>query len=73
MSLLDYFKRKEPLPDPRGSLARVISSSAIAAANSEVERNPCIIPSGTFQLFVHLVNPIIATTALNYGLTSQTA
>ena len=41
MSLLDYFKRKGPLPDPRGSLARVIPSSAIAAANSEVEKSIC--------------------------------
>ena len=41
MSLLDYFKRKEPLPNPRGSLAKVIPSSAIAAANSEVEKIFC--------------------------------
>ena len=41
MSLLDYFKRKGPLPDPRGSLARVIPSSAIAAPNSEVEKSIC--------------------------------
>ena len=40
MSLLDYFKLKEgSLPDPRGSLARVIPSSAIAVANSEVENS----------------------------------
>ena len=30
MSLWDYFKQKGPLPDPKGSLARIISSSAIA-------------------------------------------
>ena len=41
MSLWDYFKWKGPLPDPRESLARVIPSSAIAAANSEVEKSIC--------------------------------
>lgn len=42
MSLLDYFKRKEgSLPDPRGSLSKVIPSSAIAVANSEVEKSVC--------------------------------
>ena len=42
MSLLDYFKRKEgSLPNPRGSLSKVIPSSAIAAANSEVEKSVC--------------------------------
>ena len=41
MSLLDYFKRKGPLLDPGGSLTRVILSSAIAAANSEVEKSIC--------------------------------
>ena len=30
MSLWDYFKRKGPLSDPKGSLARIIPSSAIA-------------------------------------------
>ena len=30
MSLWDYFKRKGPLPDPQGSLAWIIPSSAIA-------------------------------------------
>ena len=38
MSLWDYFKREGPLPDPKGSLARVMPSSAIAAANVEVEK-----------------------------------
>ena len=37
MPLWDYFKRKGPLPDPKGYLATIIPSPAIAAANSEVE------------------------------------
>ena len=37
MALWDYFKRKGSLPDPKGYLATIIPSSAIAAANSEVE------------------------------------
>ena len=55
MSLLDYFKRKEPFPDPSGPLARVLPASAIVGANCEVERsvrscgnhehrNPCETP-----------------------------
>ena len=43
MPLWDYFKRKRPLPDPKGYLATIIPSSAIAAANSEVE-NQAINP-----------------------------
>ena len=39
MSLWDYFKREGPLPDPKGSLARVMPSSAIAVANVEVEKS----------------------------------
>ena len=39
MSLWDYFKG--PLPDPKGSLARIVPSSAILAANSEVEKSIC--------------------------------
>ena len=39
MSLLDYFKRKEPFPDPSGPLARVLPASAIVGANCEVERS----------------------------------
>ena len=41
MSLWDYFKQKGPLPEPKGTLARIIPSSAIAAANSEVEKSIC--------------------------------
>ena len=39
MSLLDYFKCKEPFPDPTGPLARVLLASAIVRANNEVERS----------------------------------
>ena len=42
MSFLDYFKQKGgSLLDPRGSLSKVIPSSAIVAANSEVEKSVC--------------------------------
>ena len=41
MSLLEYFKRKEPFPDPTGPLARVLPASAIMGANREVERSVC--------------------------------
>ena len=36
MSIQRYFKRKDGLPDPKGSLARAIPSHAIASANLEV-------------------------------------
>ena len=45
----DYFKQKGPLPDPMGSLARIIPSSAIAVQTT--------IP---FGISVHVTNPIIA-------------
>ena len=41
MSLLEYFKCKEPFPDPTGPLARVLPASAIMGANHEVERSVC--------------------------------
>ena len=37
MSLLKYFKHREGLPDPRGSISSEISMEAIAASNKEVE------------------------------------
>ena len=37
MALYKYFKRKEDLPNPRGSLSSSISPRAIASANREVE------------------------------------
>ena len=37
MSLLNYFKRKKDLPNPRGSLSSSISPRAIALANREVQ------------------------------------
>ena len=56
MSFLDYFKRKEgSLPDLRGSLARVIPSSAIAATNSEVEKSVC--PKVTKKLKKKVYSP----------------
>ena len=36
MSILNYFKPKESLPDPNGPVSQNLSSRAIAAANSEV-------------------------------------
>ena len=42
MSLLDYFKQTEgSLSNPRGSSSKVIPSSAIVAANSEIEKSVC--------------------------------
>ena len=38
MSILNYFKPKDGLPDPKGPLSRSVSSRAIATANSEVEK-----------------------------------
>ena len=37
MSLRQYFRPREGLPDPKGPLASSVSSRAIAAANREVE------------------------------------
>lgn len=37
MSLLRYLKRREGLPDPRGSLSNSLTSRAISRANAEVE------------------------------------
>ena len=37
MSILNYFKRKNELPNPTGSLSTAVTPSAIATANREVE------------------------------------
>ena len=37
MSILSFFKPKDGLPDPKGSLSRSLPSGAIALANKEVE------------------------------------
>jgi len=37
MSILNYFKKKTGLPDPKGSLSSSISPTAIATANKEVK------------------------------------
>ena len=37
MSLLEYFKRKEPFPDPTGPLARVLPASEIIVAHLDVQ------------------------------------
>ena len=38
MGLWKYLRRKEDLPDPKGSLSSSISSQAIASVNREVEK-----------------------------------
>ena len=38
MSILNYFKPKDGLPDPKGPLSQSLSSRAIAAANSEIAK-----------------------------------
>ena len=38
MSLRHYFKPRDGLPDPKGSLSRQLSSEAITQANREVEK-----------------------------------
>ena len=38
MSILNYFKPRDELPDPKGSLSTSMSSAAIASANREVEK-----------------------------------
>ena len=42
MSILNYFKPRDGLPDPKGSLSSCLSSQAIAAINKEVEK---VMPS----------------------------
>ena len=37
MSLLRYLKRKDGLPDPKGSLTSEVPTQAIVRANREVE------------------------------------
>lgn len=37
MSLLKYFKHKDGLPDPRGSLSATLPQRAISRANCEVQ------------------------------------
>ena len=37
MSLLNYFKRKDGLPNPRGTLSAVVPSKSIASASRAVE------------------------------------
>lgn len=39
MSILQYFKRKEGLPDPRGELSTMLPPRAIASANSEIKKS----------------------------------
>jgi len=38
MSIRSYFKPKDGLPDPKGSLSSCLPSQAIALANKEVEK-----------------------------------
>ena len=38
MSIRKYFKPKDGLPDPKGSLSCILPSQAIAVANKEVEK-----------------------------------
>ena len=38
MSILEYFERKDGLPDPNGALSRSIAPGAISAANKEIEK-----------------------------------
>ena len=38
MSIRSYFKPKDGLPDPKGSLSSILPSQAIALANKEVEK-----------------------------------
>ncbi len=38
MSIRSFFKPKDGLPDPKGSLSACLPSQAIALANKEVEK-----------------------------------
>ena len=38
MSIRQYFKPRDGLPDPRGPLCNSLASNAIAMANKEVEK-----------------------------------
>lgn len=38
MSILQYFERRNGLPDPRGTLSKSLPPRAIALANSEIEK-----------------------------------
>ena len=44
MTLYKYFKKKDCLPDPRGSLSLAITPRVIASVNQEVEQE---LRSGT--------------------------
>ena len=56
-SILEFFKPKDGLPDPQGSLSRAISSEAIEMANREVEnvhtkkvRGPYVVLLDAFDI-----------------------
>ena len=52
MSLYHYFKARDRLPDPKGSLSRSVSSAAIASANQVVWR---VIVVGHFEVLAQMV------------------
>ena len=58
MSLLNYFKRKDGLPNPRGTLSAVLPSKSIASANravkEELRRISKITTRGPYRKLVKL-------------------
>ena len=51
-SILEFFKPKDGLPDPQGSLSRAISSEAIEMANREVENVHAKKVRGPYKRYV---------------------
>ena len=68
MSLLNYFKPRDGLPNSRGSLSAVVPSEAIALANKTVEVN--VIASYAKHSFV-LLHVIIHSVRVNMCYTVQ--
>ena len=52
MSILNYFKPKDGLPDPKGPLSQSLSSRAITAANNEVAK---VIGGSASQLHAEVI------------------
>ena len=51
-SILEFFKPKDGLPDPQGSLSRAISSEAIEMVNREVENVHAKKVRGPYKRYV---------------------
>ena len=57
MSILQYFQRKDGLPDPRGDLSANLPPRAIALANSEIQKSIHARP-GVYEYFQYRTFPL---------------